>query len=102
LREALRHGVRLEIAALHLIAEIQQHFGDAAHATAADSDEGDGVDTAHAGGFAHRAPPATASHASASRTSASTIATERARIAMSASFARPARSSFCNSSARRG
>ena len=48
LRQALGHGVGLEVAALHFVAEIDQHFGDAAHATAADADEVDAMDAAHA------------------------------------------------------
>ena len=47
-REALGDGVGLEVRALHLVAEIEQHFGDAAHAGAADADEVDEVDAAHA------------------------------------------------------
>ena len=53
LRQPLGHRVGLEVAALHLVAEIQQHFGDAAHAAAADADEVDAVDAAHA--IAHAA-----------------------------------------------
>ena len=48
LRETLGDGVRLEVRALHLVAEVDEHFGDAAHAAAADADEVDGVDAAHA------------------------------------------------------
>ena len=40
--------VRLQVRPLHLVAEVDQHFGDAAHATAADADEVDRVDPAHA------------------------------------------------------
>ena len=39
--------------ALHFVAEVQQHFGDAAHAAAADADEVDAMDAAHA--IAHAA-----------------------------------------------
>src|SRR5262249_34970643 len=37
--EPLRHCRRLDVAAAHLPAEIEQYFGDPAHADAADADE---------------------------------------------------------------
>ena len=46
--QAPRHRVGLEVRALHVVAQVQQHLGDAAHAAAADADEVDGVDAAHA------------------------------------------------------
>ena len=48
LRQVLGHGIGLEVRALHLIAEVQHHLGDAAHAGAADADEMDGIDATHA------------------------------------------------------
>ena len=42
--EALRCGIRSEIGAGHRVAEVDQHFGNAAHAAAADSDEMDILD----------------------------------------------------------
>ena len=53
LLEALGDRIRLEVAALHFVAEVHEHFGDAAHATAADADEVDAVNAAHA--IAHAA-----------------------------------------------
>ena len=53
LRQPLGDRVRLEVAALHFVAEVHQHFGDAAHAAAADADEVDAMDAAHA--IAHAA-----------------------------------------------
>jgi hypothetical protein len=45
--QALGHRRELEIRAAHGVAEIQQHFGDAGHARAADADEMDRTDLAH-------------------------------------------------------
>ena len=38
----------MQVRALHLVAQIEQHLGDAAHAAAADADQVDEVDAAHA------------------------------------------------------
>ena len=38
-RQTIRSGAQLQVRAADLIAQIQQHLGDAAHANAADSDE---------------------------------------------------------------
>ena len=80
LLEARSRGIRLEIAALHGIAEIEQHFRDAAHTDTADADEMNALDAAHA--IAHASPPANVMHASASFTSASIKAIERAFVAI--------------------
>src|SRR5687767_15542991 len=85
--QSMRNVVALEIGALHFVAQVQQYFRDAAHADAADADEVNAVDAAHAIG--HRAPPAAATQASARRTSASVIANARALVAISTSFGRP-------------
>jgi hypothetical protein len=52
-RQALGDGVRFEVAALHLVTQVEQHLGDAAHAAAADAHEVDAMDAAHA--IAHAA-----------------------------------------------
>ena len=54
--EAPRDGVGLQVRALHLVAQVEQHFGDAAHAAAADADEMDAMDAAHA--VVHAGAPA--------------------------------------------
>ena len=46
LAQARDIGVVAEVRALHLVAEIVQHFGNAAHADAADADEMDGAEVA--------------------------------------------------------
>ena len=46
LAQALDVGVVAEVRALNLMAEIEQHFGDARHADAADPDEMNGADLA--------------------------------------------------------
>src|SRR6185436_898954 len=89
--EPPRGVARLEVRSLHRVAQVRQHFGDPAHATAADADEVDGVDAAHA--VLHAAPPATATQASASRSSASMIAVRRAACAIASNLGRPASSS---------
>ena len=48
-RQPLGDRVGLQVRALHRVAEVQQHLGDAAHAAAADADEVDALDAAHAG-----------------------------------------------------
>ncbi|MCY1397037.1 hypothetical protein D9M71_120250 [compost metagenome] len=45
--QALSHDRRLEVGAGNPVAQVQQHFGDAAHAHAADADEVDTTDAAH-------------------------------------------------------
>ncbi len=45
--QALGDRRRLEVGTRHLVAQVQQHFSDTAHAHAADTDEVDAVDTAH-------------------------------------------------------
>ncbi|MNM80095.1 hypothetical protein D3C81_920450 [compost metagenome] len=45
--QALGNRRGLEVRARYLITQVQQHFGDTAHAHAADTDEVDAADTAH-------------------------------------------------------
>ena len=103
LRQTLRHGVRLEVTALHAIAEIEQHFGNTTHATTTDTDEVDGVDAAHplcTGG--HAAPPPLASARQIAATSSAEDGRARLR-ARSAICCKPARSlpNLNNSAANR-
>ena len=95
LGEAARVGAVGEVAALHLVAEIVQHLGDARHADAADADEMDEADIErqrpHAAtpdgdreGVAIRSPTRSASRAAASGRPAAWAA-----AAMSASAAAP-------------
>src|SRR5258706_13042969 len=98
LREGLGHGVALDCAALHLVAQVQQHFGDAAHAAAADADEMNRVDAAHA--LVHGAAPAICAQALASSVVAVVRASSRARSAIAISRPRPAHS-VSNSAPRR-
>jgi hypothetical protein len=44
LSQALDVGIVARIGTLHLVAEVEEHFGDAGHADAADADEVDGAD----------------------------------------------------------
>ena len=61
-----------EVGARHLVALRRQHFGDAAHAGAADADEVDALDLVlHAGPRAACRPRASSMHASATRSAAS-------------------------------
>ena len=46
--ETRRHGIRLEVRALHRIALRQQHFGNTTHTGTTDADEVDTLDTPHA------------------------------------------------------
>ena len=46
LAQALDVGVVARVRALHLVAEVEQHLGDAGHADAADADEMDGAELA--------------------------------------------------------
>src|SRR4029078_1075949 len=85
-RQALGHGVGLEVAALHLVTEVEQHLGDAAHAAAADADEVDAMDAAHA--IAHAASGCSRQGA-ASSSAARGLATRRARSAIASSLPRP-------------
>ncbi len=77
-----RDRVLLEVRSLHFVAEVQQHLGDAAHAAAADADEVDAMDAAHAVVHARSASPMRAAPAamqrSASRAAASVTAAARA------------------------
>ena len=59
LYQTLRGGIGLQVRALHAIAQIDEHLGDATHATATNTDQVDGVDAAHAVGAIqdHAAPP---------------------------------------------
>ena len=41
-------ALALQIRALHLVAQIEQHLGDAAHAAAADADQVNAMNAAHA------------------------------------------------------
>src|SRR6185437_8295362 len=94
---------------LHRVTEVEQHFGDAAHAAAADSNEVNGVDAAHpvapvgapaplyAGTFQQSAPLldhaarlASCRQEAASSSVASGLASRRARSAMARSLSRPA------------
>ena len=95
--EPLGDRVRLEVAALHFVAEVHQHFGDAAHATAADADEVDAVDAAHA--VAHAASSCSR-QAAASSSAARGFATRRARSAMASSLPRPAHRSLSSAASR--
>ncbi|MNC26740.1 hypothetical protein D3C75_748830 [compost metagenome] len=45
--QALGHRRSFQVGTGHFIAQVQQHFGNAAHAHAADTDEVDTADTAH-------------------------------------------------------
>ncbi|MDT4847498.1 hypothetical protein FQZ97_815550 [compost metagenome] len=47
--QACGHGRGLEVGTGDLVAQVQQHFGDPAHAHAADADEVDAADAAHLG-----------------------------------------------------
>ncbi len=73
------HGIGLEIRAVHLVTQVDEHFRDAAHAGAADADEMDGAYAAHQ--VAHARPPA-ARHTSATSSAASPRASARAERAM--------------------
>src|ERR1700690_3064081 len=92
--QALGHGIGFEIGALHVVAEVQQHFRDAAHAAAANADQVNDVNTAHSivqamiHGMAHAGVPA-AKQKSATCAAASMT---RARRAASAIFSRRPRS----------
>src|ERR1700761_3072616 len=117
--------VGLEIRALNGVAEVDQHLGDPAHATAANSHEVNRVDTAHAVTAVRTAPPldirpleidtpvlvgAPVDHAApsaaicrqdwANSSAARGLASRRARSAMASSLPRPSQS-FCNSPASR-
>ena len=52
-REPFGDRIGLQIRALYAIAEIDQHFGDTAHAAAADADEVNGLDAPHARAAGH-------------------------------------------------
>src|SRR5215475_7877640 len=119
----LGHGVGLGVGALNSVAEIDQYFGNPAHAAAADADEVDSVDSPHAvaairgspaldrrplqihaavlGSAAfvdHAAPSAAiARHEAARSDAAFGFASRRARSAMASSLLRPAHS-LCSSS----
>ena len=54
--EALRHGICLQIRALHLVAQVEQHLGNPSHAAAADADQMYAMDAAHAIVHARDAP----------------------------------------------
>jgi len=60
--QPLRDRIGLEIGALHFIAQIEQHFGDAAHAAAADTHHVNALNSAHAivhaPAFSDRSAPA--------------------------------------------
>src|SRR5712675_2132016 len=96
--QVLGHRVGLEVRALHPVAQVQQHFGDAAHAAAADADEMNRVDAAHA--LAHAATPASCAQASASSVVALVRARSRARSAMAMSRPRPAHSASSSADRR--
>ena len=49
--QALGHGRRLEIGTGHFITQVEQHFGDTAHAGTTDADEVDAANAAHAADF---------------------------------------------------
>ena len=63
--QALGHGRCLEVGTGHFVTQVEQHLGDAAHAHAADTDEVNTADTAHAPHFgldrsrrlSHASPP---------------------------------------------
>ena len=55
LREPRGHRVRAQVRALHRVAEVDEHLGDAAHAGAADADQVNEADAPHA--VAHARPP---------------------------------------------
>src|SRR5690606_18262452 len=96
--QALDAGVLSDVAALHRIAEIVQHLGDAAHADAADAAEMEGADGKGQGSHAAvscclqpqavrpAALSASASAASASRSAASGRPALRAAVAASSSM----------------
>ena len=65
-----------QIGSLHLIAEIQQHFGNATHPGTADADEVNTIDSAHS--INHGVTPATCRQTSAIEPSASGRASLRA------------------------
>src|SRR5687768_15129484 len=61
--QAPRHGIGLQVRAAHVVAKIDQNFGDAAHAAAANTNKVDALDAAHAvvaqsAQLAHAAAPA--------------------------------------------
>src|SRR5690606_17125027 len=66
--EPLRDGVVLQVRSLNVVAQVDQHFGDTAHAAAADAHEVDRVDSPHAVETrdAHAALPASLMQVSAS------------------------------------
>src|SRR5260221_1502446 len=47
-RQTLGHRIALEIGALHRVAQVEQHLGDASHAAAADADQVNAMNAAHA------------------------------------------------------
>ena len=81
-RQAPGRRVGREIRAAHLVAEVHQHLGDAAHAGAADADEMDAMDLVL---HAPRAP-ASSMQRSATIRAASGLPSKRALPAITASF----------------
>src|SRR5258708_31781621 len=89
--EPLGDGVGFEIGALDLVAQVHQHFCNAAHAAAADADQVNGGNAAHAiihaaaeglaQGVAHAGPPA-AAHRFATWSAASVTRAPRAAVAI--------------------
>ena len=64
LGEACRSATGFQVGALDLITEVDQHFGNAAHAAAANTDKMDAVNTTHA---IHHAASMTRTQARAKR-----------------------------------
>ena len=90
--EALRHRIARQIRTAHLIAEIDEHFGNAAHARAADPDEVNVFDDmfhcCFPSGLRLGVTPATVAQICATCSVASGFASERERSAIAASEAR--------------
>src|SRR6202034_3819436 len=90
-REPLRHRIALKIRALHFVAQVQQHLGDSAHAAAADADQMNALNAAHAvfqaRAHGHAGAPA-AMHRSARRVAASVMRAARAASAILSKLAR--------------
>src|SRR5262245_55387867 len=80
LSEAFGDGTRGQIGARHLVAEVHEHFGDAAHACAANADKMNALDL-----VLHFT---TSAHRSATMRVASGFPSERAFEAISRSFSR--------------
>src|SRR5690606_37484101 len=84
--ETLGIGIRLEVGAGDVVALVEQHLGDAAHAAAADADEVDMADAAHLGHVvavvqyrAHAVAPRAIRSSQSAATSRAAVVRARAR-----------------------